>query len=349
MAPKLIRVLIVDDSPLIRSLLTRGLARHGDIEVVGQAGDGAEAVQQIQLLRPDVVTLDIEMPRLNGLQVLDQLVGRVPVRFIMVSTLTQAGAKVTFEALRKGAVDYIPKPQADTRTALPDFQEELIRKVRAAARARLRPPPPAAAPVAPPEGVCDRLIAIGISCGGPPTLHRVLPAFPPSFPPVLITQHMPPEFTGPFARHLDAACRMRVREATQHEPLSPGTIYIAPGDRHLKVIGRPGAWRAELDSGPPVSGHRPSVDAMFSALAQTCGRWTIGVVMTGMGRDGAVGLIALKRSGAVTLAQDEASSYIYGMPRAAFETGCVDRVFSESELPELLAHLLRGGRVPAAR
>lgn len=349
-----VRVLIVDDSALIRAVLRAALLRHPGIEVVGQAANGIEALAQIQALRPDVVTLDVEMPQLSGLGVLDRVVGRVAVAFLMVSTLTQAGAQVTFEALRRGAVDFITKPQADAPGALPAFQRELVQKVLAAARARrrrsraLEAGPPAAGPTLPPNPVRGWVVAIGISCGGPQTLYRMLPAFPSDFVPIVITQHMPPGFTAAFAGHLSQRCAMRVREARHGEPIEHGTILIAPGSHHLRLVRRGVQLHAALDRGPPIGGHRPSVDALLASVAAACGRRAVGVIMTGMGRDGAEGIVAMRQAGAATVAQDEESSYVYGMPRAAVATGSVQHVAPAERIPALLARLIQGERVPAA-
>ncbi len=349
----IIRVLIVDDSGVIRAFIRAALARHPQINVVGEAADGVEALRQIAALRPDVVTLDVEMPNLNGIGVLERAAGKVPVSFLMVSTLTQAGARVTFEALSKGAFDYVAKPQLPTAASRPEFQRQLVDKVLAAARAKgqtrqtLLRCAGGSAPRLPPNRVSGWVVGIGISCGGPQTLHEVLPMFPSDFVPIVVTQHMPAQFTGPFAKHLAAGCAMRVKEAADGEPLAQGTIYIAPGSHHLRVVRRGMQLCVQLDGGPLVSGHRPSVDVMFSSLAATCPTRTIGVIMTGMGRDGANGIVELARAGAITVGQDERSCFVYGMPKAAFETGCVQHVASATEIPARVASLLQRSRVAA--
>lgn len=341
-----IRVLIVDDSALIRSVLRSGLAQHPLIEVVGMASDGLDALTKIKALRPDVVTLDIEMPRLNGIGVLERVVGKAPVSFVMVSTLTQSGAQVTFEALHKGAVDYITKPQASGKAAMPEFREQLLHKVIAAARVKNRrrvtstSSTTRSAPTLPPNHARGWVVAIGISCGGPQTLHEMLPAFPSDFVPIVLTQHMPAMFTGPFAMHLNAACAMNVREARDNEPLEQGTILVAPGNYHLRVVRRGAQLYTALDSSPQVSGHRPSADVMFSSVAKACGPRSVGVIMTGMGRDGAEGIVELHRAGAITIAQDEETSYVYGMPKAAAATGHVDHVVALPQIPPTVARLL---------
>lgn len=349
-----VRVLVVDDSALIRSLLRSGLSQHPEIEVVGVAVDGLDALEKIRALRPDVVTLDIEMPRMNGMTVLERVVGKAPVSFVMVSTLTQAGARITFEALDKGAVDYVTKPQASTRAGLPDFRRQLTQKVINAARARTRRRRATvtggvgAAPTLPPNTVRGWVVALGISCGGPQTLHQMLPAFPSDFVPIVLTQHMPAQFTPAFAAHLDAACAMNVREAKSGDVLEQGTILVAPGSHHLKVVRRGTQLVVQLDSGPLVSGHRPSVDAMFRSVAAACGPRSIGVIMTGMGSDGSQGLIEMHEAGAHTIAQDEQTSYVYGMPKAAAQTGCVDHIVGLPGIPTTIARLLNSPKKAAA-
>lgn len=351
-----IRVMIVDDSAIVRGIIRRGLANRRDIEVVGQAADGADALRLLPQLRPDVVTLDVEMPKMNGLAVLQRAAGKVPVAFIMVSTLTKNGANVTLEALRGGAFDYITKPDTATLTSEQDFHESLYRKIRAAAHAkhhrrRVAPAQTAAgattAPKLPPNKTRGWLVGIGISCGGPQTLYEMLPAFPSDFVPILITQHMPAAFTGPFAAQLDNQCAMHVKEAEDGEQIVGGTVYIAPGSHHLRLRRIGLELRVALDGGPKVSGHRPAADVMFESLAQHARGQVVGVVMTGMGRDGANGIQKIKASGGVALAQDEASSLVYGMPKAAFETGVMDGVVSLDDLPHAIARAMSRVRATA--
>ncbi len=346
-----IRVLVVDDSALVRSLISVGLSQHPRIEVVGQSADGVDAIEKIRRLRPDVVTLDVEMPRMNGIRVLELVAGKIPVSFLMVSSLTQAGAEVTLEALRKGALDYIAKPQSAGHATIAEFQRELHQKVlvAAVAKGRVRPLGKIGVPGNRTSTLCsqpagDWLVAIGTSCGGPQALHEVLPTFPRGFAPIVITQHMSAQFTSVFARHLDRNCAMRVCEAVQGVKIEAGTIYIAPGSHHLHIQRQGSELYAQLDAGPPVNGHRPSVDVMFSSIAQTCGPRAVGVIMTGMGRDGADGIVRLKAAGARTIAQDESTSCVYGMPREAANTGRVDRVASLGQIPITVAHEIRGGR-----
>lgn len=353
----LIRTLVVDDSPVIRNILTRSLDAHPRIQVVGAAVDGIDAVQKISSLRPDVVTLDVEMPRMNGIGVLERVAGKLPIGFLMVSTLTEAGAKITLEALQKGAIDYVTKPSG-TERASREFQEEVQRKVIVAFNARKRSKQlmPAtgggaggasAAKMLPPNKVRGWLVGIGISCGGPQTLNQMLPTFPSDFVPILVTQHMPPNFTRPFAEKLNRRCAMRVVQAENNQPIEAGTIYIAPGSHHMGVHKVGMQLRIRLDDGPKVSGHKPAVDFMFDSLAKTWPSKLVGVVMTGMGRDGATGIETLHKAGSWTVAQDEASSLVYGMPKAAAQTGVVDHIVSLGEIPQAIARLLQRGPRPA--
>lgn len=354
MSAPVIRVLVVDDSAIIRSIVRASLTTHPRIQVVGMAADGVEALKQMSSLRPDVVTLDVEMPRLNGIGVLQRAAGKLPVAFVMVSTLTQTGAQVTFEALNKGAFDYVTKPQSASQVNRPAFQRELVRKVLAAARAKgktrriMRQGPSGAAPQLPPNKARGWVVAIGISCGGPQTLHKMLPAFPSDFVPIVVTQHMPAQFTASFAQHLNSACAMQVREARNGEPLEHGTILVAPGSHHLKVVRRGARLVTELDGGAPVSGHRPSVDALFSSVAKACASRAVGVIMTGMGADGAQGIVALANAGARTVGQDQQTSLVYGMPKAAAATGKLQHVATLSQIPTVIARLIQDLRTPAA-
>ncbi|HNQ24311.1 MAG TPA: chemotaxis response regulator protein-glutamate methylesterase [Phycisphaerae bacterium] len=348
MAASKVKVLIVDDSALVRAIIRRALAQHPQIEVVGLATDGLETLRQIKALKPDVVTLDVEMPRLNGIGVLERVVGKAPVSFVMCSTLTQAGGQVTMEALQKGAFDYIAKPKGNEITRLEGFQDQLVQKVLAAARAkgrtrRVAPGAVSAAPKLPPNHSRGWLVAIGISCGGPQTLMEMLPAFPSEFPPIVVTQHMPAPFTKPFAARLNNLCAMEVKEAEEGDKIAPGKVLVAPGGYHLKLVRHGVDVGVELDDGPEVSRHRPSVDVMFASAAQTCGSRAIGVIMTGMGSDGARGITDLHNAGAWTIAQDEATSLVYGMPKAAVATGCVDHSVRLDRIPFAIVRLMERG------
>lgn len=313
---KRIRVLVVDDSPTIRGILSNTLSRDEEIEVVGAAGDPIEARTAIKELNPDVITLDVEMPKMNGLEFLEKIMRLRPMPVVMVSTLTQAGASVSIEALELGAVDCVGKP---------DF-EGLAEKVKSAARARVRPLMQRKAPERRGDyRPSNKLLAIGSSTGGVEALLTILSMFPENCPPTVITQHMPPTFTASFAARLDRVCAPRVQEASDGAPLLHGHIYLAPGGAaHLEVLGgvQP---RCRLRESDPVSGHRPSVDVLMHSVAEAYGRRAVGVILTGMGRDGAQGLKHMRDQGAATLGQDEASCVVYGMPKAAMDLGAVER------------------------
>jgi len=319
-----VRVVVVDDSATMRGLISACLRRDPQIEVVGTAGDPMEARQAIKDLNPDVITLDIEMPNMNGLEFLEKIMRLRPMPVVMVSTLTHAGAEATLKALELGAVDCLAKP-----TSMPgatnDFAE-LSARVRAAAAARVRPrsqPPAAYAQTSyTPSG---ELVAIGSSTGGVEALLTVLANYPENCPPTVITQHMPSTFTRSFAARLDRSTPAHVQEAYDDAPLEVGKVYLAPGgDAHLEVV-RAGGLRCRLRPGEPINGHRPSVDALFRSAAQAVGSAALGVILTGMGRDGAQGLGDMRAAGARTLGQDEGTSVVYGMPRVAFEAGFVQR------------------------
>ena len=323
------RVLVVDDSPTMRGLITAVLNADPDVRVVGQAGDAMEARNAIKQLDPDVVTLDIEMPNMNGLEFLDKIMRLRPMPVIMVSTLTHRGADASLAALEIGAFDCVGKPQpGDTRPFA-----DLAEKVKAAARSQrrhLRPEPPA--PVAPAANVNApgayrpgrKVVAIGASTGGVEALITVLQKFPVNCPPTVITQHMPPSFTKSFAERLNRLCAPRVEEAVDGARLEIGRIYLAPGgDRHLQIANA-SAPCCRLVERDPVNGHRPSVDVLFDSVAELAGRNAVGVILTGMGRDGAAGLLKMRHAGAHTIGQNEKTCVVYGMPRVAYELGAVE-------------------------
>ena len=315
-----VRVLVVDDSATMRGLITATLRADPLIEVVGQAADPHEARQAIKTLAPDVITLDIEMPNMNGLDFLDKIMRLRPTPVIMVSTLTQAGADVNLRALEIGAFDCVAKPSSFNQNSF----EQLAEKVRAAALSR-RQPRLAAPPTRPstaaylPDG---RLLAIGSSTGGVEALLTILRKFPANCPPTVISQHMPATFTKSFAARLNKFCAPEVSEAEEGAPLKTGQIYLAPGSAHLEISGLT-APRIHLSEAERVNGHRPSVDVMFHSVQRCFHDRAIGVILTGLGRDGAEGLLAMRQSGCETIGQDEASSVVYGMPKAAFEIGGV--------------------------
>jgi len=328
---KRIRVLIVDDSATIRRLLTAVLSRDESIEVVGGAPDAATARQMIKDLTPDVLTLDVEMPNMNGLEFLEKIMRLRPMPVVMVSTLTQKGTEVTLSALEIGAVDCFAKPTDNIGTHLEECSRELCEKVRTAASARVRAYVRREAPVIsvkPDFNPGNTVVAIGSSTGGVEALIEVLSHFPKNCPATVITQHMPPHFTTSFADRLNRLCQPSVSEARDGAILAPGQVYLAPGgEAHLEVHGV-GVLRCRLSNTEAVNGHRPSVDVLFNSVAATVRQNAIGVILTGMGRDGASGLLAMRKNGAATLGQDEASSVVYGMPRVAQELGAVERQFA---------------------
>lgn len=339
-----IRVLVVDDSLVMRQMISDILAAAPDIEVVGKATDGRQALKLFDEVQPDVVTLDIQMPGMDGLSTLDALLAKRPVAVIMASSLTQAGAAITLEALERGALDYVTKP-TDKSAVTKAFAIELIRKVRFAAASDVakilrlrrqraqsvaRPPAPAKVMAEPGEtpSIQDACVAIGISTGGPPALVSLFREFKPPMPPILIVQHMPPQFTKPFAWRLNSISALTVKEAESGEPVRANHAYVAPGGYHMMVHGRPPAVRIRVFDGEPVSGHKPSVDVMMTSAAEVFGKRVLGVIMTGMGRDGAAGCRAIRNAGGYVLGQDEATSDVYGMNKVAFVEGNVDRQFA---------------------
>jgi len=323
------RVLIVDDSPTMQMVLTQILAQDPQLDVVGTALDPHQARAAIKELDPDVITLDVEMPNMNGLDFLERLMRLRPMPVVMVSSLTLRGAETSLRALELGAFDCVGKPALND----PQAAEDLCGVIRVAARRKQNMRPPAAAAPAPLRKVAltcdpaeDRLIAIGASTGGVEALISVLDAFPERCPPTVITQHMPALFTKPFAARLDRLCAPRVQEAWHGAPVEPGTIYVAPGGKaHLTVRGKPGALRCHLVESELVNGHRPSVDVLFSSVAAATGAHSAGIILTGMGQDGARGLLAMRQSGAITLGQSEDSCVVYGMPKVAFTIGAVQK------------------------
>jgi two-component system chemotaxis response regulator CheB len=341
-----IRVLVVDDSATMRSLISAALNRDPDIEVVGGAGDPFEARGMIKALNPDVVTLDIEMPNMNGIDFLEKIMRLRPMPVVMVSTLTQAGAEMTLRALELGAVDCVGKPADATGTQ--EALAEIVAKVKIAARASVRTNAGAAPSTAAPRRKdfmpSGDIVAIGSSTGGVEALLTILSLFPETCPPTVITQHMPATFTASFAARLDRSSGAKVQEATDGALLEPGKVYVAPGGAtHLEVV-RSAGLRCRLVAGDPVSGHRPSVDVLFNSVANAVGDKAVGAILTGMGRDGAQGLLSMRKAGAKTLGQDEASCVVYGMPRSAFEIGAVERQVSLSSMGQSILDLASARR-----
>lgn len=324
----MVRVLIVDDSALMRQILTKLLSSDPEIDVVGSAPDPYVARQKIKDLDPDVITLDVEMPRMDGLTLLEKIMRLRPTPVVMVSTLTQKGADTTLQALELGAVDFIGKPTIDVQSGWEELQDELIGKVKAASRARVtaladrtaaKPRPVAALGFS----TTDRIVAIGASTGGVEALREVISAMPADGPPILIVQHMPQSFTERFAERLDSLSAMSVSEAADRARVMPGHVYIAPGNRHLKLVRSGAQFHCQLTDESPVTGHRPSADVLFDSVADAAGANAVGVILTGMGKDGAVGLRKMRDTGATTLGQNEASCLVYGMPKAAAAAGAV--------------------------
>ena len=348
-ADKRIKVLIIDDSALVRALLTKILDAEPALEVVGTAPDAFVAREKIKALNPDVLTLDVEMPRMDGLQFLRNLMRLRPMPVVMCSSLTERGADVTLTALELGAVDFVTKPKIDVAHALEGYADELIQKIKVAAVARVRAlaprPPPAGAPA---EGqrpagalhfrTTDQIVAIGASTGGTEAIREVLSRLPADAPGTVITQHIPRAFSGQFAARMDSCSQLSVREAEDGALIQPGLAFIAPGDRHL-LVERDGArYRCRLRDSEPVNRHRPSVDVLFRSVAENVGANAMGVILTGMGADGARGLKQMRDKGAVTIAQDEKTSVVWGMPGASVALGAVDHVLPIEKIAEGLAH-----------
>lgn len=343
---KPITVLIVDDSALIRKLFTELLSSENDIQVVDTAVDAADAREKIKRLNPNVLTLDIEMPGMDGLSFLEKIMSLRPMPVIMVSTLTQKGASETIRALELGAVDYISKPQGSpNHDALAPLKEELATKIRMAAKAnlgsrsQLRQSHQAAKVLdfRPVGGHAHHIIAIGSSTGGVEALRDIFLTLPANCPPILITQHMPEQFTGSFAARLNGLSQVEVAEAQQGAWLEEGHAYIAPGGRHLKVLRKGGRFICQIEDSSAVSGHRPSVDVLFHSVAEHVGAQAVGVILTGMGKDGAAGMLKMREAGAYTIGQSQNSCVVYGMPKAAAALGAVT---TELPLSEIAAHML---------
>lgn len=372
-----IRVLVVDDSLLVQKMLTEMLGADPDIEVVGAASDPFDAREKIKALRPDVLTLDVEMPRMDGVTFLRNLMRLHPLPVVMVSSLTERGADVTLQALELGAIDFVTKPKVNVGQSLVDYAQEVVSKVKMAARvsvsrmesqfvassSRLENPRPepakaarvmeaippklsadvilAAKPLLPGQFFRQTVIGIGASTGGTEAIREVLTALPANSPAVVITQHIPAAFSGPFAKRMNSLCAVTVHEAEEGQVILPGHVYIAPGSRHLlvEVVGRQLVCR--LNDGPAVNRHKPSVDVMFRSLAQVLGPNAVAALLTGMGDDGARGLKELQMIGANTIAQDEKSSVVWGMPGEAVKLGAANHVLPLAEVAPKLLDLVK--------
>ncbi len=347
-----IRTMVVDDSALVRRLLTQILDSDPAIEVMGTAGDPIIAARKMAREIPDVVVLDVEMPRMDGLSFLGQLMAQHPIPVVICSSHTTRGSRVAFDALRMGAVEIIEKPKVGTAAFLEESRVRLCDSVKAAAEAKVGQPaavaarPPSQRPVAPPlsEGQAllhrpapgTRYVVLGASTGGTEAIRSLLAVLPADCPPIAIVQHMPEHFTAMFARNLDELSAMEVREAATGDLMRPGRVYVAPGNRHLELRRRRHGVICQITDGPLVNRHRPSVDVLFNSAAESLGRSALGILLTGMGDDGARGMAALHEAGARTMAQNEASSVVFGMPAEAIRRGVVDRVVGLQELPQRL-------------
>ncbi|WP_082877599.1 protein-glutamate methylesterase/protein-glutamine glutaminase [Methylomonas koyamae] len=342
-----IKLLIVDDSALIRQMLTQICNEADDIEVVGTAGDPLIARDKIKTLNPDVLTLDVEMPRMDGLTFLRNLMRLRPMPVVMISTLTEKGAEVTLEALALGAVDFVAKPKVDVSQGLRAYADEIVGKIRMAAQAKVKAleTPKAQAITRQPEGsahtvmkkhfkTTHKIVALGSSTGGTEAVKQLVRTLPRTAPAIVIAQHLPLAFSASFAKHVNDATEMAVALAEDGQPILPGHVYIAPGDRHF-LVARDGArYMCRLDDGPPVNRHKPSVEVLFRSVAQNVGGNAIGVMLTGMGADGAKAMVEMRDAGAVNIVQDEASSVVWGMPGEAFRLGAAHHVLSLDKIAE---------------
>lgn len=340
-----IRVLTIDDSALMRQVLAALLSKDPDIEVIGSAPDPYIAREKIKALNPDVITLDVEMPKMDGLTFLEKLMRGRPMPVVMVSSLTEVGCQTTLRALELGAVDFITKPKFDLREGMEEIAQELIDKVKAAAQAKVRGKGVEGSGVGG-KGVAiplalggamikttDTIIAIGASTGGTEAVKDVLETLPPNTPPILITQHMPAHFTKTWADRMNSLCRISVKEAEDGDSVLPGHALVAPGGWHMTLVRSGARYTVRINQDPPMNRHRPSVDVTFASVARYAGANAVGVILTGMGGDGAKEMLTMKQSGAFTIAQDEASCVVFGMPKEAIKLGGVDKILPLSEIP----------------
>lgn len=338
-----IKVLIVDDSALIRKLLSAIVQTQPDMQLVGAASDAYIARDMVNQFAPDVITLDIEMPKVDGLTFLEKLMKARPTPVLMISTLTDMGSDATLRALELGAVDYIAKPKIGISEGLAEYQQEIVSKIRAVAGANIKRKP--ATPHRPAPSInysgTEKIIAIGASTGGTEAIKEVLLQMPAACPAIVITQHMPPGFTRSFAERLDKICTIAVKEAVNNERILPGCAYIAPGDLHL-CISRSGAdYRINLVDSERVSGHKPSVDVMFHSLSKVSGHNVLAAILTGMGKDGAQGLLELRKNGAFTVAQNEATCVVFGMPAEAIRIGAAEVVCAIEDVAATLLERIK--------
>lgn len=343
-----IKVLIVDDSALIRSVMKEIINSQPDMEVVGVAPDPIVARDLIKQTNPDVLTLDVEMPRMDGLDFLEKLMRLRPMPVLMVSSLTERGSEITLRALELGAVDFVTKPKMSIQSGMLEYTEMIADKIRAASKARIKArhiAPAGAGKAAGSEALplirnpltsSEKLIIIGASTGGTEAIKDFLMQMPSDCPGILITQHMPPGFTKSFAQRLDNLCKIDVRESEGGERILPGHAYLAPGHSHLQLVRSGANYMTQIDQGPPVNRHRPSVDVLFHSAAVHAGKNAVGVILTGMGKDGALGMLEMKNAGAYNFAQDEASCVVFGMPREAIAVGATHEVGALHALPGMV-------------
>ncbi len=365
-----IRVIVVDDSALVRSLLTEIINRQSDMECIGSANDPLVAREMIRELNPDVITLDVEMPRMDGIDFLGRLMRLRPMPVVMISTLTERGAEVTMRALELGAIDFVAKPRVGVANGLQELASQIVDKIRVAAVAQVRRLPAAPRGVAGPAAAAssaavpaaapgagslprpasllgristEKLIAIGASTGGTEAIREVLTHLPADCPAIVITQHMPPGFTTSFAARLNSLCQMTVKEAQHSERLLPGHAYIAPGGKHFSIQRSGANYVAVVDDSAPVNRHKPSVEVLFKSVAACAGRNAYGIMLTGMGADGAAAMREMKDAGSYNFVQDEASCIVFGMPREAIAHGAADEVLPLNQIAPALMGKLRIG------
>jgi len=338
----MVKVLIIDDSPLIRRLLSEILSQASDIEVVGCAEDPYQAREMIKLLNPDVLTLDVEMPKMDGISFLRNLMRLRPMPVVMISTLTQQGSPITLEALELGAVDFIAKPTVNVKQQMSQYAYVVQQKVRVAAGARVRSfkkvstvsePLPSNA-----QFLLNKVIAMGASTGGTEAIKEVLIKMPTNCPAIVITQHIPPVFSTSFAQRMDRTCAINVKEAQHGDKLTAGWAYIAPGGLHLSIKKRGASLYCELDDSEPVNRHKPAVDVLFNSLLECGAKNIVAALLTGMGSDGAKGLLSIKQAGGYTIAQDEFSSVVWGMPKAAVDLGAAHEIVALDKVTQRLLH-----------
>jgi two-component system chemotaxis response regulator CheB len=344
-----IRVLTVDDSALMRQVLATLLAKDPDIEVIGSAPDPYIAREKIKAMNPDVLTLDVEMPKMDGLTFLEKLMRGHPMPVVMVSSLTEVGCETTLRALELGAVDFITKPKIDLREGMEEVAQDLIGKIKAAAVANVKREAKRLTPHSLPltSGramlkTTDTIIAIGASTGGTEAVKEILVQLPPNTPPILITQHMPERFTKTWADRMNRLSRIAVKEAQDGDSVLPGHALVAPGGYHMELVRSGARYSVHINQNPPVNRHRPSVDVLFSSVAKYAGANAVGVILTGMGNDGAKELLTMKQAGAFTIAQDETSCVVFGMPKEAIKLGGADRILPLTDIASAICvHAIR--------